>query len=130
MSTSLPRLSALCAMLALAAVGLAGCPGSMGASETGPPPQQRQQPAAEPQTVVINVLGNRFDVDSIAVPRGSTVIWHNTTSADHGLISDVFDVDLRPGQDYQYTFHQPGTYHIRSRSHVDAPGLQCWIIVQ
>jgi plastocyanin len=129
MSTSLPRLSTLCALLTVAALALTACPGSMGSSETAPATQQ-QQPVQEPQTVRINILGNSFDVDSIAVPVGSTVIWHNTTSAHHGIVSEVFDADLRAGQDYQYTFHQPGTYHVRSRTHVDAPGLQCWIIVQ
>ena len=91
---------------------------------------QTAQPVAEPVTVTVNLLGNRFDASEVTVPAGSTVIIHNTTSADHGLVSEVFDVDLRPGQDYQHVFNNPGTYTVRSRTHNQAAGISLTVRVE
>lgn len=85
---------------------------------------------AGPVTVTVNLLGNRFDTDSITIAAGSTIIFHNTTSADHGIISEVFDADLRPGQDFHYTFEAPGVYEVRSRTHASASGIYLRVNVE
>jgi len=85
---------------------------------------------AQPVTVTVNLLGNRFDTDSISIPAGSTIIFHNTTSADHGIICDLFDADLRPGQDFHFTFAAPGVYEVRSRTHQSASGIYLRVTVE
>lgn len=86
--------------------------------------------ASEPVTVTVNILGNRMDPQMVTVPVGSTVVFHNTTSADHGIISDVFEAVLVPGQDFLYSFAYPGIYLVRSSTHTTAPNLRCEIRVE
>lgn len=126
------RLAVLGAFLTVCTVACGG--GNMEGESTG----TTQQPAATPVTVTINILGNRFDTQELTVPVGSTVIWHNTTSADHVIQSPAFcsntprscEAALRPGQDYPQIFNVAGTFEVTSASHPTGRDLRCTIHVQ
>ena len=107
-------------------IGLGACSGNLEESSGTTVTDQ----AVEPVIVTVNILGNRMDPQAVTIPVGSTVIFHNTTSADHGIVSDVFDADLQPGQDFQYTFAYAGIYQVRSRTHTAATNLRCEIRVE
>ena len=86
--------------------------------------------AAQTITSTINIMGNRFDPQEMTVPAGTTVTWHNTTSAEHGITCDEFEATLRPGQDYEYTFANAGSYAVVSSSHAGVEGLRVTITVE
>lgn len=116
----------------IAALGVAvmlavvpACGGSMSSTTT--------QPTAtpDPVTVTIDILGNRFDPQELTVPAGSTVIFHNTTSAQHGIACDsVFDATVDPGQDYPHTFNSAGSYHVGTTTHAAGVDLYVDITVE
>jgi plastocyanin len=68
----------------------------------------------EDQGVVpVSAYDGYFDPADITVPSGTTVEWtnvgekpHNVTAHDGSFASPV----LYPGESYQVTFYEPGTY--------------------
>lgn len=117
------RLSAIVGSSLVIAVVLvtAGCGGMEQSSTT----------TSSPVTVTVNILGNRFDAQELTVGRGSTVIWHNTTSVTHGIMcNNEFDADLRPGQDFHHTFSSSGYFVVYNRRYPESPGLTMEIRVE
>ncbi len=89
-------LTVLCILALLAFVSVAGA--------------QQQEPA---QDVVVSIRDNYFDPADITVPSGTTVVWtnmgekpHSVTAHDGSFASGM----LNPGESYQATFYEPGTY--------------------
>ena len=70
--------------------------------------------AQEAQGVVpVSVYDGYFDPADISVPSGTTVVWtnegekpHTVTAHDGSFASGT----LYPGESYQVTFYEPGTY--------------------
>jgi plastocyanin len=70
--------------------------------------------AQEDQAVVpVSAYDGYFDPADITVPSGTTVAWtnegekpHTVTAHDGSFASPV----LNPGESYQATFYEPGTY--------------------
>jgi plastocyanin len=68
-----------------------------------------------------------FSPRTITIPRGSTVIWTNSTTAPHTVSSDLGDpVSFDSGMQlygppnpntYSFTFTVPGTYHYHCNVH-------------
>jgi plastocyanin len=89
----------------------------------------------------------KFDPATVTVPRGSTVMWRNTsqvqhtvtddpskaaTAADAQLPSGVQAWDsglLDPGATFSHTFDVPGTYKYFCQPH-EAAGMMGTIVVQ
>ena len=106
---------------ALLLVFAPACGGSMNSGTT-----TTTTATPEPVTVTIDILGNRFDPQELTVPAGSTVIFHNTTGAQHGIACDnVFDATVDPGQDYPYTFDAAGSFHVGTTTH--AAGVDLFV---
>lgn len=117
----------LALLMMVTGLALAPACGSAGSQEQTTP-QTQEPPPPEPVTVTVNILGNRYDPQEVTVPAGSTVIWHNTTANNHGIICEgTFDADLRPGQDFQHVFANAGTYEVRSRT--SETGINFYTIV-
>lgn len=74
--------------------------------------------AAQQQTVNVAMRDTFFEPKDITVPVGTTVVWSNQGQLPHTATSEtgVFDSGssqdrwLRPGQTFQFTFNQPGTF--------------------
>jgi plastocyanin len=70
--------------------------------------------AQEDQGVVpVSAYDGYFDPADITVPSGTTVVWtnqgempHSVTAHDGSFASGL----LNPGESYQVTFYEPGTY--------------------
>ena len=70
--------------------------------------------AQEEQAVVpVAAYDGYFDPADITVPSGTTVVWtnmgempHSVTAHDGSFASGL----LNPGESYQVTFYEPGTY--------------------
>jgi plastocyanin len=61
----------------------------------------------------VSAYDDYFDPADIAVPSGTTVLWtnegekpHTVTAHDGSFASPI----LYPGESYQVTFYEPGTY--------------------
>ena len=112
-------------LIALSIALLPACGGSMSSTTT------TTNTAPDPVTVAVDILGNRFDPQALTVPAGSTVVFHNTTSTDHGIeCSGEFNVSLSPGQDYSYTFDSAGSFRADSTSHSSGVDLYVDITVE
>jgi plastocyanin len=81
-------------------------------------------------TVTIAMRDNQFDPTSRTVARGTTVRWvnqgstaHNTRAATNAWQSD----NLPPGEDFEVTLQNPGTYDYTCTLH---QGMNGTIVVQ
>jgi plastocyanin len=65
----------------------------------------------------VTALDNSFDDVGISVPAGTTVRWTNRGRQDHDVIpveDDGWGAEVEqfhPGDVYEYTFTEPGTYN-------------------
>ena len=79
------------------------------------------------QTSMVSIHDLAFNPSSITVPVGTTVLWtnnengsiqHIVASGTPGSPSGMFDSGaLNPGQSFQFTFTQPGTFTYYCRIH-------------
>jgi plastocyanin len=67
----------------------------------------------DPGVVPVSAYDGYFDPANITVPSGTTVVWtnegelpHTVTAHDGSFASGT----LYPGESYQVTFYEPGTY--------------------
>jgi plastocyanin len=63
-----------------------------------------------------------FDPDQLSVAPGTTVTWVNEGQAPHTTTADDGTWDsgtLQPGEDFSFTFDQPGTYTYHCSIHPD-----------
>jgi len=76
-------------------------------------------------TPTVTMQGMSFRPGNLEVPAGTTVTWNNDDNDIHTVTADngSFDSgDLDPGERYQYTFTQPGTYSYHCQRHVGMVG--------
>lgn len=79
--------------------------------------------AAEPgaNTMLVNVVDNRFEPAVIRVPVGTTVVWKNIGNNVHTSTSfdGIWDTGtIRPGEEAPVAFSQPGEYRYFCRQHI------------
>lgn len=101
-------------VLLIGVVALSGC-------------TQNQQ-NVPPNTVVIQNFA--FSPNTITVKVGTTVTWINQDSTVHNVISDTGafgSKNLNPGESYNFTFTQAGTYPYTCTIH---PSMKGTVIVQ
>jgi plastocyanin len=121
--TTSRRISRLAAAVLLTATMLAGC--AEGADQTD---------EAQVAPVVIETF--IFSPDPVTVPVGTTVVFENLDSTNHTVTAgtrnepdtDLFDVDLSPGEATEWTFDEPGTYDYFCAFH-SGPGMTGQVIV-
>ncbi|MBI5871078.1 MAG: cupredoxin family copper-binding protein [Actinobacteria bacterium] len=80
--------------------------------------------AAE-KSSVISISGSRFDPAELTVDVGTTVTWSNNDSTTHTVTapSGAFNSgDLKPGQNFGYTFNEAGTYEYGCTIHPSMKG--------
>jgi plastocyanin len=71
----------------------------------------------EGDEVAVTSLDNTFRARAIEVRSGTTVVWTNKGRNEHDVLpagGDGWGVeveDFQPGDVYQHTFDEPGTYH-------------------
>lgn len=82
------------------------------------------------ETVTINMRDNQFDPATRNVERGTTVRWvnqgstaHNTRASTNAWQSD----NLTPGEDFEVTLQNPGTYDYSCTLH---EGMDGTIVVE
>lgn len=70
--------------------------------------------AATAPRATVKVGDNTFQPTRLSVVAGTTVTWVHTGQVTHNVLSlevaDLRSPDLRPGDQYSYTFKTPGTY--------------------
>lgn len=117
------------AMLALPAVLLTSCGGDDG----GPakPGDEADQASLEDVVVLegdrveVDALDNTFNDQNIQVAAGTTVVWDNKGRQDHDVVPvdedgwGVSEQDFAPGDVYEHTFDEAGTYRYYCSLHGD-----------
>ncbi len=75
------------------------------------------------QEVMVETKDFVFDPVSITVPMGTTVVWTNTGAAPHTATGDFGDSGiLDPGQTFEFTFNDAGTFAYFCAIHPDMQG--------
>ena len=84
-------------------------------------------PAASAQDdMTVSIQDFFFSPDQLTVAPGTTVTWVNDGQQPHTSTSDDGTWDsgtLEPGDDYSFTFDQPGTYTYHCSIHPAPPKL-------
>jgi len=79
----------------------------------------------------VNIMNFAFSPQTLTITQGGTVIWTNSDSATHAIISDsgseINSGNLATGISYSHTFTTPGTYTYHCSIH---PSMTGTIIVQ
>lgn len=73
----------------------------------------------------ITIQDYSFQPPTLAVPKGTTVTWHNQGNVDHTVTSDtkgLFDSRVSPGGEFSFTFSTPGTYNYHCSIHTSMHG--------
>lgn len=60
------------------------------------------------KTHYVNISNYGYLPQDIVIRRGDTIIWHNNDIITRSVTSALFDVDLAPNGEYQYTFNTIG----------------------
>jgi LPXTG-motif cell wall-anchored protein len=80
-------------------------------------------PAASAQDdMTVSIQDFFFDSGQLSVAPGTTVTWVNEGQAPHTTTADDGTWDsgtLQPGEDFSFTFDQPGTYTYHCSIHPD-----------
>src|SRR5215212_7989250 len=80
-------------------------------------------PAASAQDeMTVSIQDFFFDPGQLTVAPGTTVTWVNNGQAPHTTTADDGTWDsgtLQPGEDFSFTFDQPGTYTYHCSIHPD-----------
>jgi len=87
-------------------------------------------PTTAEKSSVINISGNKFNPAELTVDVGTTVTWSNGDSATHTVTapSGAFNSgDMKSGQNFGYTFNEPGTYEYGCTIH---PSMKGTVIVK
>jgi plastocyanin len=81
------------------------------------PTDEATEPAAPGETVEVKALDNTFVEDSVEVAAGTEVVWRNGGRNDHDIVPVADDESwgvgieaFHPGDEYSYTFTEPGEY--------------------
>lgn len=79
---------------------------------------------------VVNISGSAFDPAELTVAVGTTVTWSNNDSLTHTVTASggAFNSgDMKRGQNFGYTFNEPGTFEYGCTIH---PAMQGTVIVK
>jgi plastocyanin len=83
----------------------------------------------------VTALDNSFDAVGISVPAGTTVRWTNRGRQDHDVIpveGDAWGAEVEqfhPGDTYEHTFAEPGTYNYYCTIHGTAARGMVGVVV-
>ncbi|MFW5724889.1 MAG: cupredoxin domain-containing protein [Bacteroidota bacterium] len=82
-----------------------------------------------PPTYQIGMTNDSFVPAALTVEVGSTVTWFNNNSIAHTVTSatNLFDVNLEPGEEFSFVFPQAGTFEYECLYH---PGMNGVIVVE
>jgi plastocyanin len=79
----------------------------------------------------IEISNFAFNPNTVTIPKGATVIWTNTDSVPHTIVSDTGDEinsdSISNGETYVHTFNTIGTYDYHCSIH---PSMKGKIIVE
>jgi plastocyanin len=82
-------------------------------------------PAEQQMAAGVSIKDYAYDPNTITVPAGTTAIWTNLDIVPHTVTSTTGKFDsgvLEPGQKFNYTFNDPGTYNYYSTIHTYMKG--------
>ncbi|MDQ3654613.1 MAG: cupredoxin domain-containing protein [Chloroflexota bacterium] len=80
-------------------------------------------PVAGSARVEVSIADFQFDQASLTVAPGTTVVWTNDGAAPHTATGDFGDSGiLDPGQTFEFTFTDPGTFAYFCAIHPDMQG--------
>lgn len=97
-----------------------------GCTQSTSTPTQPTAPVTAGNSVTIKDF--TFSPQTLTVKAGTTVTWTNDDSAPHTISSATFESSqLLPGQSFQYTFDQAGTYDYICGIH---PSMTGQVVVQ
>ncbi len=85
-------------------------------------PKTQTQPAA---ANTVEIKGYAFNPDTITIAKGTTVTWTNMDSVQHtvtGIGNDISSEILSPGQTYNFTFNDTGTFEYQCHIHTSMKG--------
>ncbi|MFH1169562.1 MAG: cupredoxin family copper-binding protein [Chloroflexota bacterium] len=119
-STTL-RAATMALLLILLLLPAAACQQS---PATTPPAPQPGAPQTAP-SVEVNIQGFAFTPDSITIPTGTTVTWHNNDGVPHTVTANAGQFDsgsISRGQSFSYTFNQKGAYDYHCTIHPSMTG--------
>jgi len=106
------------AMLASLALAISACGDDKTTTTSATPsPTEKSQ--------VIDISGNKFNPAEVTVDVGTTVTWSNNDSVTHtvkGANGAINSGDLASGQNFGYTFNEPGTFEYACTIHPDMKG--------
>lgn len=115
-------------LFATATVLLGACGGDdgevAGGSTTSEPELEDVVPL-DGDRVEVTALDNTFNDQNIRVAAGTTVVWLNEGRQDHDVLAVVGEgwgasqEDFGPGDSYEHTFDEPGTYRYYCSLHGD-----------
>jgi plastocyanin len=85
----------------------------------------------------VRAIDNSFDAVGVKVPAGTTVRWANAGRQDHDVIPAEGDdwgaevEQFHPGDTYEHTFGEPGTYNYYCTIHgTSAKGMVGVVVVE
>jgi plastocyanin len=88
----------------------------------------------------VRAIDNTFDAEGVRVPAGTTIRWTNNGRQDHDVVpagetepetwgADI--EDFHPGDTYEHTFTEPGTYNYYCTIHgTEAKGMVGVVVVE
>lgn len=116
-------ISTLLIVGALVACSPSPAPSADSASAAASQPSNSSSTAnAEPKpTIKIESQDDFFRPDKVTVMVGTQVTWTNTGKKNHTVTSgNTFDMDLKPGQSFSFTFDKAGTYQYYCVTHSES----------
>lgn len=96
------------------------------------PPGSTGQPATQaqgPATAEVKLSGFKFVPASLAIKKGTTVVWTNMDSSQHTVTFDSLAIDenLAQGAQFSHTFDATGTFDYGCRIH---PSMRGTVVVE
>ena len=121
-TTKLSRDTIVIPVALFLAIALAGCDDSV------TDPNGNDDEPGPPAANVVEMTGNSFQPGNLEVTEGTTVTWvnesneaHTVTSGSGGEHDGQFDSgNVAPGEQYQFTFENSGTYDYYCIPHLQA----------
>ena len=123
----------------MAVVAALAVPVAAGAS--GPARRDQRPAQAAAYTEAVDAVDNEFDPKTVRVEPGTTVMWTNRGRSPHNIVASrkgqdfgapfgVKTTAFAPGDEYEFTFSQPGTYAYYCTLHGTATtGMRGTVIV-
>ena len=95
-----------------------------------------QKPVEQIKNETVIIKDFAFNPQNITIKSGATITWVNEDSVTHDVtndaygdvgVSELFDIDLEPGQSRSFTFTETGEYNYHCAIH---PSMTGKIIVE